>query len=637
MAETEVCQRLYPLAANMGFSYLCALTLLVTALRCKALFLSPEQLLQEYKRQGLLFREDSILNNGPILDEYDFVVIGSGPAGSVVANRLTENPDWKVLVLEAGIDSSIYNDVPGFAINYLLTEYNWNYPTERQDSVCVGLTDMRCPWPAGKAVGGSSIINGMLYTRGNRKDYDDWAAAGNIGWSYDEILPYMLKSEDIQIPQLTLSPYHANEGNLTIEYAPYTTKLIDYFIEAGKELGFDEIDYNGESHIGFAQIQNTMRAGRRVSSVSAFLSPIKDRPNFHISQTATVTKVIINPEDKRATGVEFIKNGRTRRVSATKEVILSAGTFGSPQILMLSGIGPQEHLQELGIDVIQDLRVGDNLQEHLTMAGLIFLINETISLDVLSAIRSMPKHFLNWYRTGQGPMSTVGAEAFAYVKSERKSDVDIPGIPDIELILVSAPGYASDGGTILRRGMGVTDEIYNAVYRQVEGLPGYTIWPMPLYPKSRGTVRLYDRNPLRLPKITHNFLTEPDDVNVLVDGLQWAIRLSQTNSFQKIGSRLHDTPLPACASITFASDEYWECAVRQLTNQLHHQCGTCKMAPPTDPTAVVDPRLRVYGILNLRVVDASIMPTIVGAHIQAASFMIGEKASDMIKEDWNLF
>lgn len=538
-----------------------------------------------------------------------------------------------MLLLEAGIDGSIYTDIPTLSSYLLATEYNWNFKTEKSPYACLGLTNKMCPWPAGKGVGGGSIVNALIYTRGTKRDFDRWAELGNGGWSYEDVLQYFLKSEDVHITGLENSPYHGRGGNLTIGYNPYATKGSRVFLKAGEELGFDLVDYNGQKPIGFSRIQSTIRKGRRVSAAKAFLSPIKRRPNFHIMQNSRVTRVLIDPLTKNAYGIEFIKNNVFRKVLASKEVILSAGAFMSPFILMHSGVGPQEHLSSLGIKTIQSLRVGDNLQEHLTMAGLSFLVNDSsITVDLIgSIIPRLPVHFLEWYTRGTGVLTDVGCEALGYVKTPL---ADTEDYPDMELLFVGISGYAADRGTNIRTGMGVSDKIYNKVYKPIEGKPGWTIWPMPSLLRSRGTIRLYNADPLDQPKITHNFLTDPYDVAVLVEGIKWSIKISQTKTFQKYDSRLHDIPIPGCESFTFGSDSYWGCVVRHLTNQLHHPCGTCKMGPESDPTAVVDPRLRVRGIKHLRVADASIMPIMPTGHTQAPAYMIGEKASDMIKEDW---
>lgn len=473
---------------------------------------------------------------------------------------------FQVLLLEAGIDGSIYTEPPAMSTYYLATEYNWNYKTEKSPYACLGLKDQRCPWPAGKAVGGSSIINAMIYTRGMKRDFDRWADLGNEGWSYDEVLPYFLKSEDIRIPELVDSPYHSNQGNVTVTYAPFATKANDIFIEAMAEMGFPYTDYNGAVPIGVSKIQETQRNGRRVSAAKAFLNPIRNRPNFHISQTSRVTRVLIDPVSKRAYGVEFRKKGRLRKVLARNEVILSAGAFMSPFILMHSGVGPKEHLKEFGIPVVEDLRVGDNLQEHLTMSGLTFLVNDSsITVDLSRELMDLPRRFLEWYTRGTGPLTSAGCDGIAYLKTPLADPEDYP---DVELLFLGFSGFASDKGYNVRAGMAVSDEIYRKVYKPIEGVPGWSVWPMPSLLKSRGFIRLHNNDPLNQPKIVHNFLTDPYDVDVMVESIKLIIRMSQTATFQRFGSRIHDIPIPGCESFVFGSDPYWGCVVRHLTNQV---------------------------------------------------------------------
>ncbi|XP_039281977.1 glucose dehydrogenase [FAD, quinone] [Nilaparvata lugens] len=592
-----------------------------------------EAVVRFYKKLGLQYREDRFLGNKPILNEYDFIVVGAGPAGSAITNRLTEVPFWNVLLLEAGADDNFYTDIPLLSTYLWFSEYNWNYKTEPTRNACLGLKDQICPWPAGKGVGGGTIINAMIYTRGNKRDYDGWAAMGNDGWSYDEVLPYFKKSEHVTIPELLTSPYHGKQGPLNVEYPRFSTPLLGAFLEAGRELGYKWNDYNNPfSHIGFSKIQATVKDGKRVSASTAFLKPIRKRKNFHISQKSQVTRILIDPETKTAFGVEFFKKGRKRVVLARKEVIISAGAFNSPQLLMLSGIGHKSHLESLGIPVLQDLPVGDNLQEHLAMAGLAFLVNSTSATIARRIMSKLPYHLAQYLKSGDGPFTTLGCEGLGYVRT-KYANLTGEDYPDIEYIFVPI-GLNSDGGSSLRKTMGVTDYLYDSVYSEINHKDAWSIWPMQLYPYSRGTVRLGSRDPFRQPVITGGFLDDRRDLDTIVEGLKLVVELSETSAFKRFGSQLHRKPLPQCADLGFGSDEYWACSVRHITTQLHHQCGTCKMGPPGDPTAVVNPRLQVYGINNLRVADTSIMPTVPGAHTQAGAYMVGEKAADYVKETW---
>lgn len=269
-------------------------------------------------------------------------------------------------------------------------------------------------------MGGTSVINFLIYQRGHRRDYDLWASLGNAGWSYDEVLPYFMKSERLNIPELNGSPYHGMDGYLDVQYAKYKTELVNAFINAGKEIGYENTDPNGDSLLGFGRAQATMRNGRRCSAAKAFLRPIIHRRNLHISMKSRVTKIVINPYTKTAEAVEFVKNHKRYRIRATKEIILSAGTIASPQLLLLSGVGPSEHLRQHGIPVINDLQVGYNLQDHVAVNGLEFLVTKPVTVSEVNV--QNPIHILNYVWNGRGPYSIPGgAEALAFVKTQNSS------------------------------------------------------------------------------------------------------------------------------------------------------------------------------------------------------------------------
>lgn len=299
--------------------------------------------------------------------------------------------------------------------------YNWGYKTDKQNGACTALKGNVCNWPKGRALGGTSVINFMLYQRGHRKDFDDWANAGNVGWSYDEILPYFLKSERVD-PRLDgFEPeYHGRDGYLNVENARYKTVLVDQFIAAGREFGYKNVDPNGESLLGFSRAQATLRNGRRCSAAKAFIRPVIHRDNLHISMRSWVTKIIIDPVTKVATAVEFVKNKKRFRVRTRKEIILSAGTIASPQLLMLSGVGPRDHLQKFNIPVIQDLKVGYNLQDHVAFNGLEFLVDQPVTISEGNV--QNPIHVLNYVFRGSGPYTIPGgAEGLAFVKTSNST------------------------------------------------------------------------------------------------------------------------------------------------------------------------------------------------------------------------
>ncbi|OAD62856.1 Glucose dehydrogenase [acceptor] [Eufriesea mexicana] len=566
----------------------------------------------------------------PLYPEYDFVVVGAGSAGAVVANRLSEIPKWNVLLLEAGPDENEVTDVPSLAAYLQLTKLDWKYKTEPTGKACLAMKGGRCNWPRGKVLGGSSVLNYMLYVRGNRHDYDHWESMGNPGWGYNQALYYFKKSEDNRNPYLQKSPYHSTGGYLTVQESPWKTPLVVAFVQAGTEMGYENRDINGERQTGFMIAQGTIRRGSRCSTAKAFLRPIRLRRNIHTAMNSHVTRLLIDPVTMRATGVEFVRDGSRQIVRARKEVILSAGAINTPQILMLSGIGPREHLRHIGIRVIKDLRVGDNLQDHVGMGGLTFLIDKPVAI-VQDRFQAAPVT-MHYIANGRGPMTTLGGvEGYAFVNTKfanRSMDY-----PDIQLHVAPA-SINSDAGVQVRKVLGITDEVYDTVYRPIANKDAWTIMPLLLRPKSRGTVRLRSSNPFHSPLINANYFSDPFDIATLVEGAKIAMRISESKVFKQFGSRVHRIKLPGCKHLKFASDAYWECHIRHISMTIYHPVGTTKMGPSSDPTAVVDSRLKVHGIDGLRVIDASIMPTISSGNTNAPVIMIGEKGADLVKNDW---
>ncbi|XP_053617642.1 glucose dehydrogenase [FAD, quinone]-like isoform X2 [Plodia interpunctella] len=586
---------------------------------------------------GILRDTNQILSGEPpdatvILPEYDFIIIGAGTAGCVLSNRLTEVKDFKVLLIEAGGSEQPYMDIPVLATMLQFTDANWNYHTEPQKGGCRGMRGGRCAWPRGRVVGGSSVLHSMMHTRGNRKDYDRWAANGNPGWDFDSVLKYFKKSENVQIPKLAKNKkYRSTKGEMMLQHPNWRTPLSDAFLQAGVETGGKIIDYNAEKQIGYSIIQFTMNNGSRMSANKAFLHPINGRQNFHVVKNAMVTRILIDPWSKRAYGVEFNKDGTKYSITVRREVILSAGAINSPQLLMISGIGPRDHLTENNITTIVDLPVGYNLQDHWALGGLTFVINTTDSIR--SERVATFDNIIEYFSHHTGPLSAPsGTEAIAFFDTKNPDDDD--GYPDLELLfvggsLVSQPTY--------KEAFSIDNRVYDKVYGPIQNSDTWMVFPMLLLPQSRGRIMLRDKNPYQKPIIHANYFSDGGhDQKVILHGIRKAIELSKTKAFQKYNSRLHDIPLPNCARYKFNSDDYWYCAMRTITNTIYHHCCTNKMGPRDDPEAVVDSRLRVYGIRGLRVVDASIMPHVPAAHTNAPTMMVAEKAADMIKQDWGV-
>ncbi|KAL1502404.1 hypothetical protein ABEB36_007550 [Hypothenemus hampei] len=544
--------------------------------------------------------------------DYDFIIIGSGSAGSVVANRLSEIEDWNILLLEAGEKPTRFNNIPISAPVYqLIGDYNWNYTMEKQEGFCLAMEDQLCAWPRGKALGGTTVLNYMIYTRGHPEDYNKWGE-NNPGWSYEDVLPYFLKSENCNLDNGCDSPYHTIGGPLYVEQ-PYFSELTDRFIDAGRKLGYSEIDYNTDKIIGFSKMQATLKFGRRHSVATAFLNPVSKRRNLKIVEKARVTKILIDPITKATYGVEYIKNGKKMSAIASKEIILSAGVINSAQLLMLSGIGPREHLIETGISpIIQDLPVGQELYDHIAFAGMIFLINKKIEpfakfFDPMSA--------LNWLLQGKGFWTSLG-----------------DNYSDFELLLNGIGSLQFDRGRFSRPELRITQEFYNEYFKPLEGEGVFSIMPVLLHPKSVGSLKLRSNNPENAPLCYGNYLTEFEDLEILIKSIRTIQKLVDTDGFRQLDATLYNKPVPGCENFIFDTDSYWECAIRHLGVTLHHQIATCKMSEDFD--GVVDRKLRVKGVHNLRIADTSVIPVTLSAHTSAPTIMIGEKLADIIKAQY---
>ncbi|XP_073831325.1 glucose dehydrogenase [FAD, quinone]-like [Musca autumnalis] len=505
---------------------------------------------------------------------------------------------------------------------------DWHYRTQPSNEYCLGMAHQQCIFSRGKVMGGSSVLNYMIYTRGNRRDYDTWSALGNEGWSYQEVLPYFKKLEDSMIPNAD-ADFVGHGGPVKISYIKYRSPIAKAFLQAVQEDGLSLVDYNGRQQIGVSYVQTTTDQRYRWSSNRAYLYPLKGkRPNLHIKKFSHVTKILIDPQTKVAHGVRFESQGKTFEVRASKEVISSAGAINTPQLLMLSGVGPNKHLQEMGIETIMDLPVGYNLQDHLA-GGLNFVSNaRTLKTGDFLNLNTI----LN-FQNGESPIALPGGvEALAFYDMDDPNNPN--GWPDIEWFLSSGALFSNPR---IPKSLGIRWDIIDTLYHKAakKKLNVFMVFVKLLRPHSKGRIRLSSRDPKKPPLIYPNFLSDPRDIQTLVRGMHRAIELMQQPTMRNLNAEFLQQKIPGCEYFSnITSAQYLECYVRHLSFTIYHQVGTAKMGPRTDREAVVDPRLKVYGIQRLRVVDASIMPNIIAGHPNGPVFMIAEKAADMIKQDY---
>ncbi|XP_055946235.1 L-sorbose 1-dehydrogenase-like [Argiope bruennichi] len=561
--------------------------------------------------------------------EYDYIVVGAGSAGSVLASRLSEDPCVTVLLLEAGGHVDPITEIPVGGLLNQFTDNDWQFLSMPQKRAGAGYPNRQFPVPRGKGVGGSSLINCMLYVRGNKRDYDQWAETGATGWSWKDVYSYFLKSENNTDPEFANNGHHSTSGFLTVSTPQETNEMKDAFAEAAGELGYEYTDINGKKQTGFAKIQGTIRDGRRCSTAKAFLIPAEDRDNLHIVNEAYVQKILIS-KNKNAYGARFQKEGKIHDIRARKEVLLSSGAINSPQILMLSGIGPKEHLEDLGIEVIADLPVGNNLQDHVGNVILNFKTKYPEPILMKKAI--LPTSLLKYKLEATGPDTTLcGIEGMAFLNT-KYNDANLDW-PDVQIILLSG-SLATDSTGITRQAFGISEETYEKVYNPYIGENTFTFFPVLLKPKSRGTIRLKSDDPYAYPLIDFNLFEHKEDLNKVVDIMKQCVNMvTNTSAFEKIGAKMFSIKMPGCEKHEIYSDTYLRCVAKGYPLNIYHPSGTCKMGNPDDETTVVDPELKVKGITNLRVVDGSIMPTIPSGNTNAPIIMIAEKASEMIKND----
>ncbi|XP_023224771.1 glucose dehydrogenase [FAD, quinone]-like [Centruroides sculpturatus] len=498
-------------------------------------------------------------------DWFSSFQVGSGSAGSVLTNRLSHYPSINVLLLEAGERPPLIPDINLLHLDLIFTKHNWHFSTVPSSTIAHARKRRSFNIAASKILGGSPMHIHNVYVRGNRKDYDNWAKNGSIGWD-------------------------CTEGELVVQYPPFFTSLVKGYLEAAEELGYHMGDVNGMNQSVFMPSQGTIVDGRKWTTYQAFIKPIEGRRNLRIITSAFVTKILID-DHNRAYGVLFDYCNQTYKVLARQEVIISAGTFNSPKLLMLSGIGRKEILKKFHIPVRTDLPVGENLHDHVSTLGLQFVTNSSTFRETIITKRDYEEMLIN----GAGLLTSLGIEVIGFMNSKYNED---PEWPDIEIVWASR---TASSDTSLRKIAGAVEEL-EKIFEEYSLLDTITCSSRVTRPKSRGLLTLKSNDPYDNPVIDLNLLSNYYDVKISVEGMKFCLQLASTKAMKRYSVRPLSYIIPGCEKYKLYSDKYLECMLIAFPLSAHHFVGTCKMGHPNDPSIVVDNTLKVKGIYNLRVI-----------------------------------
>ncbi|XP_035433257.2 ecdysone oxidase-like [Spodoptera frugiperda] len=579
-----------------------------------------------------LLDDNSVPDVSTKYDKFDFIIIGAGSAGSAVANRLSEVEDWKILLLEAGGDPPFTSDIPGLQTTMYGTENDWQYKTVNNGITSQGLKDGSVGWTKGKMLGGSSSINALAYVPGNTQDYQNWYDAGNEEWSVEDVQRCFKKFESLQNEKMLQDPnikdVYGHNGPLIINRYNHTLRTYtDLVIESWDKIGFKRVsDLKAANFLGSGIITATATNGVRQSTNKAYLQPIKSRSNLVIMKDTLVTKILIN-DTLSAYGVEVEKNGRKKVYYASKEIILSAGSVSSPQLLMLSGVGPKEHLESYNIETLVDSpMVGQNLQDHALLPITIYA-NAPGEKTLLNMMSDITKYVA--IREGVFAQSSVISDVAAFY-----STVDDATYPNIETRASIIHKNSKTLEYYLQTKFRYNDTVLASIVDLNKDYALYLFETILLHPYSKGYISLQSNDPKDAPLIYANYFDDSRDLDVAVAGIKMATKILDTPYFKMIKAFLGRMDVPECNEYELDSEDYWRCICINLVTSIFHPMGSCKMGSDIS-TSVVNSRLQVHGVNNLRVIDAGVFPSTISGNIDAACIMVGERGSELIKEDYN--